>query len=162
MIRSHLLTALCLSLALATPGLAQETPEAADELVLQAKGGEPATFDLEALKAMPVTEFETSTVWTDGVIRFTGVALADLLEDADAEGTVIRAMARDGYAVEIPVTDAVPGGPIVAYQMDGEPLDVEMMGPYWIIYPYDSDEAYKAKEFEDRSIWQLKSLTLTD
>lgn len=163
MLRSSLFNALCLSLAMSSPLLAQEAPENVGLLTLEAPGAAaPVAFDLDALKAMPVTEIETSTVWTDGVTRFTGVALSDLLADLGEEGTVIHAMARDGYTVEIPVSDAVPGGPIVAYEMDGAPLDADMMGPYWIIYPYDSDEAYRTEEIEARSIWQLARLTLAD
>ena len=163
MFRSSLLTAACLSLALSSPILAQEALEDTGILTLETPGEAAVTeLDLEALQAMPVTEIETSTVWTEGVTRFTGVALSDLLSDiGDADG-VIHATARDGYSVEIPVSDAVPGGPIVAYAMDGEPLEADMMGPYWIIYPYDSDEAYQTEEIEARSIWQLARLTLDD
>lgn len=157
--RPHFLAALCLSLALAAPVFAQSGEAEVDTLVLQ--GETAATFDLAALKAMPVTEFETETVWTEGVIRFTGVALADLLDELDGAGDVIYASARDGYTVEIPVGDAVPDGPIIAYEMDGAPLDADMMGPFWVVYPYDSDPAYGAKEYEDRSIWQLSRLSLT-
>ncbi|MCP1167949.1 molybdopterin-dependent oxidoreductase [Limimaricola litoreus] len=163
MLRSSLLNAVCLSLALSSPLLAQEVPEDTGLLTLEAPNeAAPVELDLAALKAMPVTEIETSTVWTDGVTRFTGVALSDLLADLGEEGTVIHAMARDGYTVEIPVTDAVPHGPIVAYEMDGAPIEADMMGPYWIIYPYDSDEAYRTEEIEARSIWQLARLTLAD
>ncbi|EYD70572.1 hypothetical protein Lokhon_02212 [Limimaricola hongkongensis DSM 17492] len=129
---------------------------------LTLRGDSVVTFDLAALKDMPVSSFETSTVWTDGVSRFTGVALVDLLGVLGEKGDSIRAVARDGYAVEIPVSDAVPEGPIVAYEMDGVPLDADMMGPYWIVYPYDSDPAYRGEEIEARSIWQLDTLELGD
>ncbi|WP_341211804.1 molybdopterin-dependent oxidoreductase [uncultured Limimaricola sp.] len=163
MLRSRFLTAVCLSLTLASPLIAQDAPVDMGILTLAGQAGETDTqFDLEALKAMPVTEFETSTVWTDGVHRFTGVTLADLLAEQSIEGKVIHAAARDGYEVEIPASDAVADGPIVAYQMDGAPLADDEMGPYWIIYPYDSDPAYRSEEVEARSIWQLARLTLSD
>lgn len=161
MLRSSLFAAACLSLAVSSPLLAQEASEETGILTLEMPGEASVTeFDLAALKEMPVTEIETSTVWTDGVTQFAGVALSDLLADLDDEGAVIHATARDGYSVEIPATDAVPGGPIVAYEMNGEPLEADMMGPYWIIYPYDSSEAYQTEEIEARSIWQLARLTL--
>jgi hypothetical protein len=163
MIRSRFLNALCLSLALSSPLLAQEASIDVGLLTLAAQEGDSdQQLDLEALKAMPVTEFETSTVWTDGVRRFTGVSLADLLAGQDIDDKVIYATARDGYEVEIPTSDAVPEGPIVAYEIDGEPLAEDEMGPYWIIYPYDSDPAYRGEQIEARSIWQLARLTLGD
>ena len=33
-----------------------------------------SAFDLDMLKALPVTTFRTSTVWTEGVSEFTGVS----------------------------------------------------------------------------------------
>ncbi|MGR3463494.1 molybdopterin-dependent oxidoreductase [Limimaricola sp.] len=158
--RPQLLAAFCLSLAVSTPLMAQEAVDSPGELTL--RGDSATTLDLAALKEMPVSSFETSTVWTDGVSRFTGVALADLLASLGDKGTVLRAVARDGYSVEIPVSDAVPGGPIVAYEMDDAPLEADMMGPYWIVYPYDSDPVYRSEEIEARSIWQLDTLELGD
>ena len=114
-----------------------------------------AQFDMEGLAALPVTTFKTATIWTEGVNEFTGVALKDLAEAVGMEGTTIRATAINDYAVEVPLSDAVEGGPIVAYAMNGEPMSVRDKGPLWIVYPYDQNTDYQTEVIYSRSIWQL-------
>ncbi len=161
MIPSRLFRAICLAFALVGPAAAQDAPADLWKLTLQG-AGDAEILDLAMLQAMPVSEFETSTVWTDGVGRFAGVALSDLIETLGGEGDMLHATAGDGYAVEIPVSDAVPGGPILAYMLNGELLAPDEMGPYWIVYPYYSDPAYRSEEIEARSIWQLNTLRRGD
>jgi hypothetical protein len=117
--------------------------------------GEAAVFDRAMLKAMPTDTFATSTIWTEGTPEFTGVPLVDLLAAVGSEGETIRAVALNDYGVEIPVSDAVEGGPIVAYAMDGAAMSVRDKGPLWIVYPYDSDPDYRTETIYSRSIWQL-------
>lgn len=118
------------------------------------------SLDLEALRALPETTFETSTIWTDGVHSFTGVSLADLMADLGVQDGMLIATAINDYSVEIPVSDAVEGGPIVAYLMDGEEMTVRDKGPLWVIYPYDSDADYRTEVIYSRSIWQLDRLEI--
>ena len=112
-------------------------------------------YDLAALEALGAVTVETSTIWTDGVQTFTGVpltAFADLLEIEDG---VFLASAINDYTVEIPVSDAVAGGPIIAFLNDGKPMSIRDKGPLWVIYPYDSNPDYQAEVIYSRSIWQL-------
>lgn len=132
------------------------------EVLLQVRGAMEvsnvegrAEFDLEMLKALPVTSFRTSTIWTQGEIEFSGVALVDLLEAVQAHGEVIHAIALNDYAIDIPVSDAVEGGPIIAYAMNGEAMSVRDKGPLWIVYPYDSSSEFRTETIYARSIWQL-------
>ena len=67
----------------------------------------------------------------------------------------LRATAINDYTVEIPVSDAVEGGPIIAYSVDGKPMSVRDKGPLWVIYPYDSGAQYRSEVIYSRSIWQL-------
>jgi hypothetical protein len=113
------------------------------------------TFDLEMLEALAATTIETSTIWTDGVHSFQGVSLAVLSERLGISGTNLRALAVNDYAVEIPLSDAVENGPIIAYKMDGKTMSVRDKGPLWIIYPYDSSADYRTEVVYSRSIWQL-------
>lgn len=115
-------------------------------------------FDRPALEALPVATVETTTIWTEGPQKFDGVALSVLMEHVGAETGSIRAVALNDYAVEIPTTDAIEGGPIVAYMRDCKEMSVRDKGPLWIIYPYDDNEAYKSEEIYARSIWQLNRL----
>ncbi|MEP6320715.1 MAG: oxidoreductase, partial [Paracoccaceae bacterium] len=73
------------------------------------------------------------------------------------EGT-LKATAINDYAVEIPLEDAVDGGPILAYLSNGVPMSVREKGPIWIVYPYDSDPKYQTEVIYSRSIWQLDRL----
>jgi hypothetical protein len=114
-----------------------------------------AQFDLEMLKKMDPVTFETTTIWTDGVQTFTGVELAELLERLGVSGGTLRASAVNNYAVEIPMSDAVDGGPIIAYLSNGETMSLREKGPLWIVYPYDSSVAYQTELIYSRSIWQL-------
>jgi hypothetical protein len=114
-----------------------------------------ALFDRAMLEALDPSEFATTTVWTDGATTFVGVSLTDLLDTVGAEGTVLRATAINDYTVEIPVADAVEGGPIVAYLMNGRPMSLREKGPLWVVYPYDSTPAYQNETIYARSIWQL-------
>ena len=116
---------------------------------------QPLTFDRAALMALPVTTIETSTIWTDGTHSFTGVSLADLLDEIGVTEGTLLATAANNYTVEIPVSDAVQGGPIVAYLMDNAEMPLRDKGPLWIVYPFDSSADYRSELIYTRSIWQL-------
>ena len=74
----------------------------------------------------------------------------------------MKATAINDYAVEIPVSDAVVGGPIVAYFLNGEPMSVRDKGPLWIVYPFDADPHYQTEVIYSRSIWQLDRIELIE
>jgi hypothetical protein len=130
--------------------------DAAATLEVLGEVGTPATHDLAAMQAMPATSIETSTIWTDGVTKFEGVAAQALLEAAGAKGSTVKASAADGYAVEMPRAEFEKA--IIAYSMDGEPLPPDQFGPYWIIFDYDSDAALNDETHQGWSVYQLKSL----
>lgn len=148
--------AMCLGAGLAPAAVAGET------LLTVTHDGAVQTYDLEALQEMGATTFETETIWTEGVQSFTGVPLADLVEDYDIEDGVLLASAINDYTVEIPVTDAVEGGPMIAYLNNGEPMSIRDKGPLWIVYPYDSNPDYQSELIYSRSIWQLDRIETSD
>lgn len=123
--------------------------------ISSSNNGDVAEFDVEMLEEIGTVTFETSTIWTDGPQVFTGVELDDLLAVLGVEGGSLRASAVNDYAVEIPVSDAVDGGPIVAFLRNGGRMSVRDKGPLWIVYPFDSSEEYQAELIYSRSIWQL-------
>lgn len=114
-----------------------------------------AQFDLDMLEALDSTIIETSTIWTEGAHVFQGVSLNVLADELGIEGNTLMATAINDYAVEIPLSDAVEGGPIVAYMMNGKSMSVRDKGPLWVIYPYDSNAVYRSEVVYSRSIWQL-------
>lgn len=117
--------------------------------------GDALVFDAESLAALGTVAIETTTIWTDGVNTFEGVPLKTLVDLIGAEDGQLRASAINDYTVEVPVSDAVENGPIVAYALNGEPMSVRDKGPLWIIYPYDQNADYRTELVYSRSIWQL-------
>jgi hypothetical protein len=146
---------------------AQTLPQPSDDIVLTVTGDiavsnaeGAAVFDRAMLEAMEPVEFTTNTMWTDGPQVFTGVLLLDLLAMLGVTEGTIRATAINDYAVDIPVSDAIEGGPIVAYLLNGKPMSVRDKGPLWIVYPYDSKRQYRSEVIYSRSIWQLDRMEI--
>jgi hypothetical protein len=114
-----------------------------------------ARFDHAMLSQMQPVTFRTTTIWTDGPQEFTGVALVDLLDSLGAEGTGLHIIAANDYSIEIPMSDAVDGGPILAYARNGSQMTLREKGPLWIVYPYDLNPAYQSETIYARSVWQV-------
>lgn len=149
----HLTIAFALSIS--APVMAGETILTVSGDVASPEQGDVWSFNMEDLQSLPASSFATTTIWTEGSHEYEGVPLSVLLDHVGADGVAIRAVALNDYAVSIPITDAVVGGPIVAYSSDGAPMSVRDKGPLWIIYPFDDNDDYKSEEYYSRSIWQL-------
>ena len=128
--------------------------------IAQTNVGDTLQFDHDMLRALDDTIIETTTIWTDGVRRFQGVSLKVLIDFLEISEGSLTAAAINDYAVEIPVSDATPDGPILAYLMDDEVMSVRDKGPLWVIYPYDSSAEYRSEVIFSRSIWQLDRITV--
>jgi hypothetical protein len=167
-LRGRVLPALGLLLVLCVTAVkADQQPTPTGGALLTATGdvaapGGKMDFALKALEALPKTSFATTTPWTTGVVAFTGVELKDLLAAIGARGRTLHCIALNDYAVDIPVADAVKGGPIVAYLSDGKPMSVRQKGPLWIVYPYDATSEYRSETVYARSIWQLIRIDVVD
>ena len=164
-----LMTALALlaGLLAAAPGARAQSLGTPDGEVLLTVTGEigrtnrdgAMAFDRAMLNKLPQTSFTTTTIWTEGEHRFTGVKLADLLEAVAADGKTLRASALNDYEITMPIEEAKDGA-LVAYAMDGEPMSVREKGPLWIVYPYDSNIAFQTETIYARSIWQLDRISI--
>ena len=167
-LRSWILPALGMLFLVCVPAAQADAPATSTgEVVLTATGGIASPggkldFDLDALKALPAKSVATTTPWTKGAVTFTGVELTDFLAAIGARGRTLHCVALNDYAVDIPVADAVRGGPIIAYLSDGKPMSVRQKGPLWIVYPYDSGSQYRSEVVYARSIWQLRRVDLVD
>ena len=166
-----LVMAVALGLALSAPVIGQ-TPAAAGAVVLPAPTGpvlltvvptpDPATpaappirFDQAMLAALPQVTITTTTIWTDGPQEFTGVPVSALLAATGLQGGTLVAMAANDYLIGLPVAELTDQAPIIAYLRNGKPMTTRDKGPLWIVYPYDSDPAYRTEVVYARSIWQL-------
>ena len=121
-----------------------------------------AVLDLGMLEAIGTTTIETTTIWTEDMQRFEGVSLIALVRELGLSGKNLRATAINDYAVEIPMSDAVEDGPIIAYRLNGETMSVRDKGPLWVIYPYSADAKYRTEVIYSRSIWQLDRIEALD
>lgn len=144
---------------------AEPLPEPAGPVLLTVSGaidmpGGVARFDRAMLEALGMTRFRTRTNWTRGAVEFGGPSLHALLARLGVREGSLRATALNEYAITLPVSDAVQGGPILAIERDGVPMGVRDKGPVWIVYPYDSDPKYRSEEVFARSIWQLDRLAV--
>jgi hypothetical protein len=161
----RLVAGLVAALALAPATRADTLPPPSAEVVLTVSGDIAVTnrdgaavFDRAMLEAMAVEEFTTTTTWTEGPQVFAGVPLHDLLARLGVTEGTLRAVAVNDYAVDIPVSDAVEGGPIIAYRLNGAPMSLRDKGPLWIVYPYDARREYRSEVIYSRSIWQLERI----
>lgn len=119
---------------------------------------QPMVLDITATQAMP----QTSTIWTDGVQSYVGVALSDFQETTNATAETIRIVALNDYAIEVPVSDAVSDGPIIAYHLNDELMSARDKGPFWLVYPFDAKAEYRSETMCSRSTWQVNRMAVHD
>jgi hypothetical protein len=119
-----------------------------------------AAFDADLLDALPQKSFVTATPWYKEPAKFTGPLLRDVLQALKASGTSIKATALNDYKVSIPMQDVLKYDVILARQVDGKFISVREKGPLFVIYPFDSAAELKNLTYFNRSIWQLKALSV--
>ena len=154
--------ALALWAALAAPARAEDLSAPSGAILLTVTGeiavrnaGDAAAFDLALLERLPPARIVTTTIWTEGPQVFEGVRLADLLARLGVQGGALRATALNDDGVDLPVSDATPDGPIVAFRRNGAPMSARDKGPLWVVHPCDADPAFRTETVYARSIWQL-------
>lgn len=164
-----------LSVFVAMPGLAQQAircpvPEPAgpvllDVIVLAGEAGQSDKhhfqLDRSMLEALPEDGIETTTIWTFGLQRFRGARLYSLLQCLGVEDGLLTLSAKNEYLIEIPVDEVRPDGALIAYERNGAPMPTREKGPLWLVYPYDSDPAFRTETIYAQSIWQLDRIEIT-
>lgn len=123
-----------------------------------ASGSESADAGTVLLESLPAHSLHTSTVVTDGVLKFDGVLMRDLLNHLGAHGETVTATALNGYAVDIPIQDFENFDVLLAWSADGERLKVDDKGPFWIVYPRDQHSVLQDIRYDYRWVWQLNEL----
>lgn len=126
--------------------------------ILSPNDGTLAQFDMAMLEKLPQTSFSTRTPWYAQPRKFTGPLLRDVLREAGAQGTLLRARALNDYRVDIPVEDAQRFDLIVARLLDDQPMAVRDKGPLFTIYPFDAREELRNAVYYSRSAWQLRTI----
>ncbi len=169
----HRATSLLLLLTLATTqpatAAARSTPLPAPEgpVILTVAGAigntnvdDKALFDLAMLKALPHARLDTHTSVSDGVHRFDGFLMRDLLQRVQATGSTVSATALNDYVIDLPIGEFDQYDVVVAYEMDGTPLLPSDKGPLWIVYPRDQHAALQDIRYDYRWVWQLMRLDI--
>jgi hypothetical protein len=167
-LRLCLFAVMTMAAAAAVPfAQAGSLPPPAGEVILTVDGaienttdGKQAQFDLAALEAMGLTAVETTTPWTDGVIRYEGVLARDLMKRVGANGTKLVATALNDYLANIPLSDLTAYDVILAIKANGKYLPIRDKGPIFIVYPLDSDPTLLNNTIYSRCVWQLARLTV--
>ncbi|SLN27353.1 oxidoreductase [Pseudooctadecabacter jejudonensis] len=161
--------AVTLTLIGAETARADDVPSPNGDVILTVSGdiattnvGDTLQFDRATLTDLGLTTIETTTIWTDGTQVFEGIPLATLVDLLGIEDGTLNATALNDYTVEIPVSDAVEGGPIIALLLNGEEMSVRDKGPLWVVYPYDASDAYQTEVIYSRSIWQLDRIEVVE
>ena len=115
----------------------------------------PVLFDRTIIEALPRVSFVTATPWTEGEQAFTGTPVAALLDELGVRPDMVRLVAANDYAVDIPVSSVTQEAPILAYLHNDAPMSLRDRGPLWVVYPYDSNPEYRRDVIYSRSVWQL-------
>jgi hypothetical protein len=117
------------------------------------------TLTTAEIEAMPQQEFETDTPWADAPQRFTGPRLADIVALGGEDVANAHVVALNDYSADIPAEDWAEHVPILAVRVDGELMKVRDKGPFWVMYPIDSDPGVLGSElYYSRMVWQVKSI----
>jgi len=121
-----------------------------------------AVLDQGLLESLEFVTIETETPWTDGVSRFKGPRLRDVLARVGASGETVFASAVNDYTVSLPASDAEQYNVIVALEVNGKPLSRRTKGPAWIIYPLSDHPELNNSDTLSKMIWQLVELRIQD
>lgn len=142
-------------------------PKPAGRVILTVKGqvaaahaAAGADFDDAMLAGLPQRTINTRTPWHEGVKKFTGPLLRDVLSAAGARGQTIRAVALNDYKVDIPFEDAVKIDVVMARLLDDKPMPVRDKGPLFIIYPFDERPELRSPQYFSRCAWQLRTIEI--
>ena len=156
-----------LTFALATAALAEHLNTPTGTVILTITGAmqhtnipDGAEFDLDMLRHVGSVTISTSTPWTDGVQVFEGVLLSELLANIASTPSSMTVTAINEYQVVIPASDAVKGGPILAWAQNGKQLSIREKGPLWLIYPFDANPDYQKEAIHARAVWQVVQIDL--
>ena len=138
-----------LAVALSIPAAAQaaDSPECPTGAVLAVTGriknfNDKTTASYRYSEAdllkLPTKKLKSGSEWTP-VVEWTGPTIEQVLKAAgvDASATRLRAVAHDGFAAIIPLSDLAAYGPLVAHTKDGQRIADPKHGPLFIAYPRD-------------------------
>ena len=103
----------------------------------------PRSFTWAELMALPavdvVTDIHCVTKWSKFDTRWRGVRFRDVLAEcggALASATHILETAEHGYTTNLPLADVLGDNALVAYELDGAPIESVHGGPVRLVVPH--------------------------
>ncbi|TYL48040.1 molybdopterin-dependent oxidoreductase [Marinomonas sp. IMCC 4694] len=119
-----------------------------------------AQFDRDMLMDLEVVQVTTNTPWSEGVDVYRGPLLRSLLAAVGASEGTLSVTALNDYSASVPSEDGSKYNLILAMDMNGEPMTVRKKGPLFLLYPFDEDPSLNNEVIHNRSVWQIKSITV--
>lgn len=103
----------------------------------------------------------TSNIYIDGVAEFRGPGAYEVIDFIGRAGadTVRITTATDTF-IDVTLDELRRFGPILAMEMNGEPLTRRNRGPLWLIYPVDDFSELEKPTYYNRLIAHVQEMEL--
>jgi len=154
---------LLVGVSLMLSGIAAQADDS-DKIVLTVSGkvtnGEAVDFTLAELEALGIASITTSSPWEAEAVSFEGVSMVVLLQAVGATGDTAAILALNKYRTEVPVSDFIDHGVILASRKNGEPMPISDKGPLFVVYPFDDKPELNTEIYHARSAWQVRSIVI--
>ncbi|RRV26244.1 molybdopterin-binding oxidoreductase [Pseudomonas sp. o96-267] len=150
------------ALSLGLLGLVSAPHTGAEETLLSVRhGSEVVPISAAQFEQLPWLRIETSTAWTDGVQRFEGPLVRDVLTAAGVDpgtASAVTLVAWNDYEIKVEAADYYQWDVILARTLDGTPMTLADYGPLWVVYPRDAVPALADSRYDHRWVWMLKRM----
>ena len=130
--------------------------------ITHTNGDGVAQFDRDMLAALDQRTTTASTPWFDGPRDFDGSLAAAILDAVGAEGSIMRVIALNDYASNVPIDDVRNFPVIFATHLDGKVMSVREKGPLFLIYPFDEYPELFNEVYFGRSVWQIAQIEVVE
>ncbi|RGP36550.1 oxidoreductase [Pseudotabrizicola alkalilacus] len=115
-------------------------------------------LNLADLDSFDQHSFTTSTIWTTGLMEFSGPALTDVVASAGSGTGGLRLRAANDYSITLNPSMLEPRAPIIATRINGQTFTLRERGPLWLVFPYDAHARFRTEQIFAASIWQLTDI----
>ncbi|MEF1283597.1 MULTISPECIES: putative pterin-binding protein [unclassified Vibrio] len=132
------------------------------QLVIRAADQQPIVLTHEQVTSLfPPTSFTTSLPWFEDKKDITGFKVSDLLTHLGINDAFsVSFLALNDYAASSQIKDIKKYQPIVAYQIDNQPIKVRNKGPYWLVFNLDQYPEIDNAVFHAQMVWQIDEILI--
>ncbi|MDR7123995.1 oxidoreductase [Pseudotabrizicola sp. 4114] len=146
-------------LTLLPGGLSPAQSDTAGVVLLTLHGPDGAQgLRLADLDSFEQHSFTTSTIWTTGLMEFSGPALTDVVVSAGSVAGGLRLRAANDYSITLNPSMLEAQATIIATRINGKTFGVRERGPLWLVFPYDAHARFRTEQIFAASIWQLTDI----